>query len=400
MRLRKLRFLFVALLAASSLLFAGGEVRAATFSYVPNFDGMSEITPASAKYTYTFIQTPGSSALSYIDFEIPIGISLIPGPFSGGSNANLQVTLNNTDLSGEVYDTAIGDFGTKFGVGDARYRVVKINIPSSSSKFTIVLQIKGQTPGIIFAASSGMVLIKAGNGSNTQSFMLESPAVGTSPLPNPPVISSFSASPNPVLSGQCVTLSWSVTGATSAVINNITVDPAAGSYEYCPAVTSYTITFSNATGGSASATTNVTVNSPPPKPSNAQISTNLAAVTPPECATLTWSSTGATSAVIDPIGSVLPSGSAMVCPDNTTTFTFTATNLSGSTSADVTVSVNQPLIQTTCKQIRKNSKSGHSTCINLCLKTIDGVKQDIDSADWYDSPDCSTGGPVPLEYSE
>ena len=59
-----------------------------------------------------------------------------------------------------------------------------------------------------------------------------------------------------------------------------------------------------------------------------------------QCATLTWSSTGASQVSIDPgVGKVAPSGSQQVCPKNTTKYTVTAAGEGGSGTASTTVSV-------------------------------------------------------------
>jgi hypothetical protein len=57
--------------------------------------------------------------------------------------------------------------------------------------------------------------------------------------------------------------------------------------------------------------------------------------------TLTWEVSGAISVVITPeVGSVGLSGSSLVSPSETTTYTLTATNTAGSTTASVNVTVN------------------------------------------------------------
>ena len=140
MRQGKFTFLLMALMVASGLVFAGGEARAGTFSYSLCVDGITNASNQSAKYTYSFIQNPGSPTLSYIDIEIPVDIIIPPGAFSGAGTANMVVIIGLTGLTGEVYDIGIGDYGTKFGVGDLRYRVVKINIPNPAANFSIELR--------------------------------------------------------------------------------------------------------------------------------------------------------------------------------------------------------------------------------------------------------------------
>jgi hypothetical protein len=60
--------------------------------------------------------------------------------------------------------------------------------------------------------------------------------------------------------------------------------------------------------------------------------------------TLTWEVSGANSVVITPeVGSVGLTGSSLVSPSETTTYTLTATNTAGSTTASVKVTVNTPM---------------------------------------------------------
>jgi len=62
-----------------------------------------------------------------------------------------------------------------------------------------------------------------------------------------------------------------------------------------------------------------------------------------KCATLSWSSTNASSASIDQgIGSTDPSGSRQVCPASTTQYTITAMGEGGTRTTSTTVTVNPP----------------------------------------------------------
>ena len=61
-----------------------------------------------------------------------------------------------------------------------------------------------------------------------------------------------------------------------------------------------------------------------------------------QCATLTWSSSDASSVSIDPgVGRVDSSGSKQVCPDHTTQYRISATGEGGSRDASTTVVVNR-----------------------------------------------------------
>lgn len=79
---------------------------------------------------------------------------------------------------------------------------------------------------------------------------------------------------------------------------------------------------------------------PTPTAPTVSFSGNTALVMPGQCATLTWSSTNASTVSIDQgVGKVDPSGSQQVCPGSTTQYTITAAGEGGSRTAATTVGV-------------------------------------------------------------
>jgi hypothetical protein len=83
-----------------------------------------------------------------------------------------------------------------------------------------------------------------------------------------PVIASFSATPQTISQGESTTLSWNISGATSADIDNGigSVDASEGSISVSPDTTTiYTLTATNS-GGSVRASISVTVEEVPPQP--------------------------------------------------------------------------------------------------------------------------------------
>ncbi|KRT72221.1 MAG: OmpA/MotB domain-containing protein [Deltaproteobacteria bacterium CSP1-8] len=84
------------------------------------------------------------------------------------------------------------------------------------------------------------------------------------------------------------------------------------------------------------------VMAPTPAPT-VSISADPAMIDQGKCAKLAWSTTGASSASIDPgIGSVDPSGSREVCPTATTQYTIAAKGEGGTRTTSTTVTVNPP----------------------------------------------------------
>jgi outer membrane protein OmpA-like peptidoglycan-associated protein len=73
------------------------------------------------------------------------------------------------------------------------------------------------------------------------------------------------------------------------------------------------------------------------------------------CATLTWSTTNATSVSIDPgVGTVEPSGSKQVCPSSTTRYTLTANGTGGSRTDSASVEVRAKPVPTAKLTIHVN----------------------------------------------
>ena len=101
--------------------------------------------------------------------------------------------------------------------------------------------------------------------------------------------------------------------------------------------TIYTIIATGSGGVSDNASVTVYI-----KPT-ASITASPAAINSGETATLNWSSSGATSCTISDIGPVEPSGTLVVSPVETTTYTLTATGPGGeSDNASVTVTLLPP----------------------------------------------------------
>ena len=165
-----------------------------------------------------------------------------------------------------------------------------------------------------------------------------------------PVITSFTASPPVVTAGQTSTLSWSATGVGVSFSLDQGIGSVAGiSYDVSPATTTtYTLTATNA-AGSKTATATVTVGLAPPAgltySSNPAVYTKGSAIAPN-----TPSSTGGAIAAYGvapalPAGLALNPGTGIISGNPSTlaptaTYTVTATNAGGSTTANLTLTVN------------------------------------------------------------
>jgi hypothetical protein len=151
-----------------------------------------------------------------------------------------------------------------------------------------------------------------------------------------PTISSFVAFPSNLAAGQSTTLSWTVAGATILVVNPNVGVVAGTSVKVSPWVTTtYTLLAGNANGW-RTATVTVTVGSPP------LISSFWASpstVNSRQPTTLSWTVTGANFMTLTPSVGAVTGSSVVMNPAVTTTYTLTATNIFGSRTATVVVTV-------------------------------------------------------------
>ena len=161
---------------------------------------------------------------------------------------------------------------------------------------------------------------------------------GAAPAP----IADFSFTPTSPQVGQVVTFtdvssggptswSWSFGDGGTSSSRNPTHSFAS------PGAFNVTLTASN-TNGSNSKTKTVTVTAPPSAPVITYFTANPPAVSPGQQTTLTWTSTGGTSATIDQgIGAVATSGSKTITPTIGVPYKLTVAGPGGSTSATVTI---------------------------------------------------------------
>jgi hypothetical protein len=170
-----------------------------------------------------------------------------------------------------------------------------------------------------------------------------------------PVISSFTASPSAITSGQSSALSWSISGADTVSINNgigAQSNATSSSVSVSPTqTTTYTISAVNYLGTTTAQTT-VTVTPASggggggsvSLPTISSFSAQPVTIAPGQSSSLAWVVAGASGVNITPsvgTSTLNPfSGSATVTPATTTTYTLSATNAYGqSVTAIATVTV-------------------------------------------------------------
>jgi Glycoside hydrolase family 44 len=190
------------------------------------------------------------------------------------------------------------------------------------------------TSTTVTPAASTTYILTATNGSATSTAQVTVTVAGPKP-----VISSFSAAPASITTGQSSTLSWTGTGATSLSIDQGVGTVTGTSKAVSPtATTAYTLTATNA-NGSVTASTTVTVGAAP--------GITSFTVTPPQItagqsATLSWTVTGSGTLSIDQGVGAVSGSSTTVAPSTSTTYLLSDTPAGGGTAVvmPVTLTVN------------------------------------------------------------
>ena len=266
-------------------------------------DGSMVVSPTETiTYTITATGSGGSatdSVIVTVYYPPTVNISVNPGAILVGGSATLSWASTSADTAS--IDNGVGSVDTNGSISVS---------PSETTTYTIIVTGPGGS-----ATDSVSVIVY-----------------------QPPTV-NISADPVTIIVGESTTLSWTSTNADSVSIDQgIGSVGTNGSMIISPIeITTYTIT-ATGQGGTAADSVTVTVYYPP----TVNISTNPDAILAGESATLSWTSTDATSASISPaIGLVEVDGSRTISPTETTTYTITATGPGGSATDSVTVTVYQ-----------------------------------------------------------
>jgi len=219
-----------------------------------------------------------------------------------------QVTTLSWDVSGATSVTI------DQGIGTVPSKGTKVLTPDETTTYTLTATNKG---GSETAAST--VTIKEASA---------------------PVINSFEANPETIGASGSSTLSWIISGATSASITPGVGDVSPnGITTVSPSTTTtYTITAANDTG-SVTATATVTI-AGGGKPFVKTFTADHLTVAIGQACILKWSVEGATAVMMDHgFGPVGLSGTRVVYPEATDTYVLTAINGEGETIAELTIEV-------------------------------------------------------------
>ena len=230
------------------------------------------------------------------------------------------------------------------GVGPVGPSGTKIVSPTTTMAYTLTAS---------DGANSTSVTVNISVKTASEASSVQTNPVGSSG-PNAPIINSFFANPAIMDAGGVSTLTWDTSGATSVNISPIigAVD-STGTIPVTPTTsTAYTLTATNASG-SATGTVRVMVPSDNSTmlPAVLDFSAQPYVVTENNSAKLSWSVYKANTITINPnievpgstadqeSRNLAPSGSATIWPTDNQTYTLTATNWYGTTTASVYVNV-------------------------------------------------------------
>jgi hypothetical protein len=153
---------------------------------------------------------------------------------------------------------------------------------------------------------------------------------------------SISISPNPIISGQCATLSWSSSGSYlySVSVTGQSSPSYSGSATVCPSDdATYQISVTGE-GGTTTRTATLTVYIPP----NVTLSASPSTITAGQCSNLSWTTTGDASSITWLSGGVSNgnlNSFTTVCPSDTTTYSARVSGLGGEDTDSITITVNQ-----------------------------------------------------------
>jgi hypothetical protein len=197
---------------------------------------------------------------------------------------------------------------------------------------------------------------------------------------------SCSVSPTNIMAGESATITYSTSNADTVTITpGIGTVPGNGTRVVSPtATTNYTLTATNARGPVTCGLT-VTVSAQGTVPRIVNFTANPTSIQSGQASTLTWTVENATTVSIATLGTVQLTGSQDVRPTQTTTYVLTATNNTGTVTANATVTVTgappvtNPITLTACSAAPATSaKPGDPvvlsyTAANATALTISGV---------------------------
>jgi len=315
---------------------------------VVTLDGSGSYDPLGLTLTYQWTQVNGPS--------VTINNPTSPkASFTAtyGNSYGFRLTVTNTDGLKGTAETTVSTVAApnttptivSFTANPAQIQAgqsttlswIAQNVTSASISpgvGTVSPATSGSVPVSPTTTTTYTLTVTGPSGSTTQQVTVTVGAAAANPQ-----ILRWTASPFTIQPGQQSTLSWTTSGATTVTISGLGSVALNGSTTVSPTTTTtYTLT---ATNGSVSVSSPIIVQVVPA--TSPQISSFTAIppnISAGQSSQICWQVTNATSVSISGIGSNLqPNACQSVTPSATTTYTLTATNASGTTTGNVTVTV-------------------------------------------------------------
>lgn len=285
-----------------------------------------------------------------------------PSIVNSGENATLNWTVSRADI------LFVDPGGIILNLGNSSSGISEINgsifvRPINSTNYTLIAEnAVGNT-----TANTSVIVNKS----------LAMPREIKQPVITQPVIRYFQATPSTIKNGESTTLSWSVSDATEVTISGLGKVALKGSMAIMPVgTTTYVLAAKNA-GEVVTAHTVVAVERPTQsKPVINSFYADSRRIIDGQSTTLYWSVSGASNIAIDRIGPVPSTGSRLIRPSSTTTYTLTASNDAGSTAATAQISVTprpRPPVINYFGASKGVISRGDSTTLSWSVSGADGV---------------------------
>ncbi len=167
-------------------------------------------------------------------------------------------------------------------------------------------------------------------------------SVAVTPAPTPQTITSFTVTPDHIVSGNSVTIAWATANATTVKLNNVVV-AASGSQPDSPTVdTTYTLLVSGSAPDISQARSVVVAPVPPPPGQTITTFTaSPSSITAGQAITVTWATTNATTVKLNGVV-VAASGSQQFSPTVDTTYILLVSGSLPDISSTASVTVVTP----------------------------------------------------------
>ncbi len=280
--------------------------------------------------TYLYAPDALSNSVHVIETLTNTVVDTVQGEMNWPYTCGHFIAAMNSKVSGRVISNGTGIEGVKVTIrGEA---LARTTLTDQQGRYTLFVpegeySIGASREGYVFSPET--VSIQIGSGGATVQDIDTYLGV------------DISTSVDAVVSGESFVLSWDSTNASSLSIDNgIGSVTESGSIEvFSEETTVYTITGTSSDGQRVSSSQTLVVFQPP----GIDFSVDHLEIAAGGTCELLWECSDTYHAWIDnSIGRVVPVGSMVVSPSETTSYTITATGLGGTETASVSITVHQP----------------------------------------------------------